>query len=288
MTESLPITTLGRTGIEVTRLGYGAGHRKPMTEEENQAMVRRVVNSGINFIDTADDYGNSEEMIGLAISDRYDKNTVATKCGSSSSGHNWSRENLLRNVHQSMERLKTERIEIMQLHGATVEDCQLHNVVETLEEMRTKGFVRWIGASADLPDLATFIEWGVFDVFQVEYSALNRHQEHWLTAAAQTGAGIIIRGGVALGEPNVGKGSESQWKDFEIADLDELLPDTETRTTFMLRFTLNHPDIHTNIVGTTNSTHLEQNIEAVKRGPLPADLYEEAKQRLASAGIKPQ
>ena len=85
MTESLPITTLGRTGIEVTRLGYGAGHRKPMTEEENQAMVRRVVNSGINFIDTADDYGNSEEMIGLAISDRYDKNTVATKCGSSSS-----------------------------------------------------------------------------------------------------------------------------------------------------------------------------------------------------------
>ena len=73
MTESLPITTLGRTGIEVTRLGYGAGHRKPMTEEENQAMVRRVVNSGINFIDTADDYGNSEEMIGLAISDRYDK-----------------------------------------------------------------------------------------------------------------------------------------------------------------------------------------------------------------------
>ena len=86
----------------------------------------------------------------------------------------------------------------------------------------------------------------------------------------------------------MGKGSESQWKDFEIADLDELLPDTETRTTFMLRFTLNHPDIHTNIVGTTNSTHLKQNIEAVKRGPLPADLYEEAKQRLASAGIKPQ
>ena len=288
MVKSLPLTTLGRTGIEITRLGYGAGHRKPMTEAENQAMVRRVADCGINFIDTADDYGNSEEMIGLAIHDRYDTVTVATKCGSSSSGHNWSRENLFRNVHQSMERLKTDRIEIMQLHGATVEDCQIHNVVETLEEMKTKGFVQWIGASADLPDLATFIEWGVFDVFQVEYSALNRHQEHWLTAAAQTGAGIIIRGGVALGEPNVGKGSESQWKDFEIADLDELLPDTETRTTFMLRFTLNHPDIHTNIVGTTNSTHLEQNIEAVKRGPLPADLYEEAKRRLASAGIKPQ
>ena len=85
--NNIPTTLLGRTGLEVTRLGYGAGHRKPMTEEENQAMVRRVVNSGINLIDTANDYGNSEEMIGLAISDRYSEVTVSTKCGCSPRGH---------------------------------------------------------------------------------------------------------------------------------------------------------------------------------------------------------
>ncbi len=83
----LPTAVLGRTDIEVTRLGYGAGHRKPMTEQQNQAMVRRVVDSGITLIDTANDYGNSEEMIGLAIFDRYSEVTVSTKCGCSPRGH---------------------------------------------------------------------------------------------------------------------------------------------------------------------------------------------------------
>ena len=110
----LPTAILGRTGIEVTRLGYGAGHRKPMTEKQNQAMVRRVVDSGISLIDTANDYGNSEEMIGLAISDRYSEVTVSTKCGCSPSGHIWTRDNLFRGVHESLERLKTDRIDIMQ------------------------------------------------------------------------------------------------------------------------------------------------------------------------------
>lgn len=281
----LPTAILGRTGIEVTRLGYGAGHRKPMTEQENQAMVQRVVDSGISLIDTANDYGNSEEMIGLAIADRYSQVTISTKCGCSPNGHVWTRDNLFRGLHESLDRLKTDRIDVMQFHGGTVQDFTRNGSVEALQEMREQGLVKWIGASTNLPDLPTFIEWGVFDIFQLPYSALDRTHEDWITKAAEAGAGILIRGGVALGEPNVGKGSEAEWLKFEEAGLDELREDGESRTAFVLRFVLTHPFTHSNLVGTTSPAHLRENIEAMLRGTLPDDVYAEAKRLLDGVGV---
>ncbi|MCY4530630.1 MAG: aldo/keto reductase [Chloroflexi bacterium] len=281
----LPTAVLGRTGIEVTRLGYGAGHRKPMTEEQNQAMVRRVVDSGITLIDTANDYGNSEEMIGLAISDRYSEVTVSTKCGCSASGHYWTRDNLFRGLHESLERLKTDRIDIMQTHGGSVREFEQNGTVDALVDMREQGLVKWIGASTNLPHLPTFIEWGVFDIFQLPYSALDRTHEEWITKAAESGAGVLIRGGVALGEPGVGKGSTSEWQAFEDAGLDELREDGESKTAFALRFVLNQPSAHCNLVGTTNPAHLRENIDAMVRGPLPDDVYAEAKRRLDATGV---
>ena len=283
----LPTAVLGRTGIEVTRLGYGAGHRKPMTERQNQAMVRLVVDSGITLIDTANDYGNSEEMIGLAISDRYAAVTVATKCGCSPAGHVWTRENLFRGVHESLERLRTDRIDIMQFHGATVRDCEQNGAIDVLLEMREQGLVSWIGASTNLPDLPAFIESGVFDIFQLPYSALDRSHEEWVTKAADSGAGVLIRSGVALGEPGLGKGSPSQWRAFEEAGLDELRENGESRTAFLVRFVASHPSAHCNLVGTTSPDHLRENIDAMIRGPLQADVYAEAKRRLDAAGITP-
>lgn len=283
----LPTAILGRTGIEATRLGYGAGHRKPMTERQNQDMVRLVVDSGISLIDTAHGYGNSEEMIGLAISERYSEVTVATKCGGSPTGGGWTRDNLFWGLEESIKRLKTERIDIMQLHGGSVREFEESGTVEALVEMREQGLVKWIGASTNLPHLPTFIEWGVFDIFQLPYSALDRTHEEWITKAAESGTGILIRGGVALGEPGVGKGSISEWRAFEDAGLDELREDRESRTAFVLRFVANHPSAHCNLVGTTNPAHLQENIDAMLRGPLPDDVYAEAKRRLDSVGVSP-
>ena len=282
-----PTAVLGRTGIEVTRLGYGAGHRKPMTEEENQAMVRRVVDSGITLIDTANDYGNSEEMIGLAIPDRYSEVTVSTKCGCSPNGHFWTRDNLFRGLEESLERLQTDCIDIMQTHGGSVREFEENGAVDTLLEMREQGLVNWIGTSTNLPDLPTLIEWDVFDIFQLPYSALDRTHEEWLTKAAESGAGVLIRGGVALGEPGVGKGSVSEWQAFEDAGLDELREEGESRTAFILRFVANHPSAHCNLVGTTSPAHLQENIDAMQRGPLPDDVYAEATRRLDSVGVTP-
>ena len=92
----------------------------------------------------------------------------------------------------------------------------------------------------------------------------------------------MIRGGVARGEPGAGTGAEDVWAAYERADLDSL-SDGESRSAFMLRFTISHPDLSTTIVGTLNPEHLAANVAAVSRGPLPHDVYAEAKKRLANA-----
>ena len=150
--------------------------------------------------------------------------------------------------------------------------------------MREQGKVRWIGASAVLPSITTFVERGAFDEYQIPYSALDRAHEEAISDAARSGAGTVIRGGVQQGEPGLSsKGHPERWTSFEAAGLDELRGSGESRTAFMLRYTLAHPGLHTTIVGTQNMDHLRENVEAAERGPLPADAYEEAKRRLHAA-----
>ena len=287
MAQGLPTTTLGRTGLQVTRLGYGAGHRKPMDDDQRKAILNAVLDSGIDYIDTADDYGNSEELIGRYLSHRSSEFHLATKCGGSPSGHVWTRVNCLRNMRESLQRLKTESVDVMQLHNPTVEECERGGLVDALQEMRAQGKVRWIGVSTRLPDLPAYLESGVFDVFQIPYSAIERQHEDWITRVAEAGAGTVIRGGAGLGEPGLGYGSHDQWRPFDEAKLDELREDGESRTAFVLRFTLTHPHAHTIIVGTTNLDHLREDVQAVLRGPLPSDVYSEAKRRLDAVGVRP-
>ena len=85
MSQPLPTAILGRTGLRVTRLGYGAGHRKPMDGRQSNVILNAVLDSGINLLDTADDYGNSEELIGRYLSHRRSEFYLATKCGVSPS-----------------------------------------------------------------------------------------------------------------------------------------------------------------------------------------------------------
>lgn len=295
--------TLGRTGLEVTVLGHGAmeirGGRiwngRPVTETEADRILNYVLDSGINFIDTAYDYGRSEELIGKFISDRRSEYYLATKCGCTvvdkgdhdETPHVWTRENLLHNIETSLERMKTDYVDLWQLHNPSVEQVEQGKLIEVMEEVKKSGKVRHIAISSTNPHIAAFIDWGVFDSFQIPYSALEREHEDILGKAAAAGAGVIVRGGVARGEPGSGLGVEDRWEAWKKAGLDDLLDAGETRTSFLLRFTITHPAMHTTIVGTKDPNHLKENVQAVEAGPLPADVYEEAKRRLAEVGRKP-
>ncbi len=298
--SALPKNTLGRTGLEVTKLGYGAmevrGTRiwggRPVADDEAEMILNAVLDAGITFIDTANDYGRSEEYIGRYLAHRRDEYVLATKCGctvvhkdehTDDTPHVWTRENLFRGLHESLERMKTDHVDLMQLHNPTVEQAETGDLVRVLEEMKAQGKVRFIGISSTEPHIETYIDWGVFDAFQIPYSALERKEEANIQKAHDAGAGVVVRGGVARGEPGSGLGSEDRWKAWEAAKMDELLGEGETRTGFLLRFTNSHPGMNTNIVGTKSPAHLAENVEAAAQGPLSAEVYAEAKRRLPAA-----
>ena len=287
---------LGRTGLEVTKLGFGAlemrdvvenGGRLP-SEEHAGVVLNAVLDAGINFIDTAPGYGRSEEFIGRFISERRGEYYIATKCGRPQTGapqsqSEWSREDILRSIDQSLNRLKMDYVDILQLHGPRVEDIEAHDCVATLEEVRTSGKARFIGVSAILPDIETFVSWGVFDTFQIVYSALEPEHESTITSAEAVGAGTIIRGGSVKGAPlrEQGRGGEfptvrSRWEKSGLAGVLEGADLVST----MFRYALAHPSAHTFINGTKDLDHLKANIKAVEMGPLDDELQSTIRERV--------
>ena len=293
---------LGRTGLEVTQLGYGSmGLRGPRTwgvrvvsDEDADAFLNRVLDCGINFIDTSPDYGVAEERIGRYISSRRSEYYLATKCGCDYTqrdnhieiDHTWKKEVIQHNIESSLKRLNTDHVDLLQFHGGDAETLQREGLIEQLQEFRRQGIVRFIGASSSLPNLPGLIELGVFDTFQIPYSCLAPGHHDLITQAAKTGAGIIIRGGIAHGGPDAEierPGLNDVWKQ---AGLDELLPSEMSRAELILRFTLSHPHCDTTIVGTANAQHLAENVAAAERGPLPHKLYDEITERVAAVLAK--
>ena len=293
---ALPMRRLGRTDLQVTMLGYGAmelrgAPRGPeSTPQQTQAILNEVLDSGINYIDTSIDYGYSEELIGKYISSRRSEYYLATKCGclvgvapseSAYQPHIFTRENIVKGVDQSLSRMKTDYIDVLQFHaGPSKEVLEENSAVETALDLQREGKIRFMGMSSTLPNLADHIDMGVFDIFQIPYSALQREHEEIITRAADAGAGTVIRGGAARGSP--AKGAGAAWDLWQRTELDNLL-EGMTRAEFVLRFTLTHPSLHTTIVGTSSPDHLRENLSALQKGPLPSDVYAEAKRLLAAS-----
>jgi aryl-alcohol dehydrogenase-like predicted oxidoreductase len=301
---NLPTRTLGRTGLDVTMLGYGAmelrgaPRARDVTEMQAETILNAVLDAGINYIDTSIDYGLSEERIGRYIGDRRSQYYLASKCGclvgapqaprGQQSPHLFTRDNILAGVEQSLARMNTDYLDVVQFHiSPSRRTLEEQGAVEALLELKRAGKVRFIGMSGTLPHLADHIAMGVFDVFQIPYSAVEREHEAAITAAAKAGAGIVIRGGAAKGAPTEGKQAGIQWQRWQTARLDDLLAGMSPME-FILRFTFTHPEFDTTIVGTVNPDHLQANLAALQAGPLPPDLYAEAKRRLAAAGSMPK
>jgi aryl-alcohol dehydrogenase-like predicted oxidoreductase len=297
--------TLGRTGADVTILSYGAMElrgqpRGPeIADEDAGRLLNAVLDGGINLIDTSPDYGRSEELIGSYLGHRRAGFFLASKCGCPLDPpadtpppypHDYSPGNVRANVERSLRRLRTDNLDLVQVHMSPSQAVlEKNRTVETLTDLQAEGKVRFIGMSGILPNLPDHLAMGVFDVFQIPYSAVQRDHEDLITEAAAAGAGTFIRGGAARGaaseaknwqtgplsqDPHVG---QRNWETSGIAGL--LNEAGMSNMEFVLRFTLSHPGLSTTIVGTSNPAHLASNIAVAQKGPLPADLYEEAKKR---------
>jgi aryl-alcohol dehydrogenase-like predicted oxidoreductase len=302
---SLPTRQLGSTGVEISALGYGAMElrgppRGPSLEDDDAGrLLNAVLDGGITLIDTSIDYGRSEELIGHHLADRRDEYFLASKCGclleqprdaTPPFRHDFSAVNVRAGVEQSLRRLRTDRLDLVQVHmSPSRARLDADGTIEEMIVLRDEGKVRFLGMSGMLPELPEHIEMGVFDVFQIPYSAVQRAHEELISQAAAAGAGVLIRGGAARGgaaedkgwtaAPPIGVAAEQAQERWESAQIDELL-DGMSRIEFVLRFTLSHPGLSSTIVGTSSPAHLASNLAVAAKGPLPPDLYEEAKRRL--------
>lgn len=305
---TIPTRTLGRTGAEVTILGYGAMELRgsdylggpALDDAEADRLLNQVLDLGVTLIDTAICYGHSEERIGAALSGRREEFFLASKAGCAlhlpgdvnpgPDTHDWSAANVRAGVEQSLRRLRTDRLDLVQVHLSPSRSLmESEGTVAELQKLREEGKVRFIGMSGTLPELPDHIDMRVFDEFQMPYSALQPELDSVISRAADAHAGVIVRGGTARGtgsaEKNLavqplsatGPSAQDRW---HAANLDELVDEGMTRHEFILRYTLSHPGVTTAIVGTGNIEHLRTNVAIASRGPLPTDVYTEARRRL--------
>jgi aryl-alcohol dehydrogenase-like predicted oxidoreductase len=303
---------LGRTGVDVTILGYGAMELRgrpwgPAIEDEAAGLLlHAVLDGGISLIDTSIDYGRSEELIGRYLAHRRDEYFLASKCGcllgeppagaTPPFPHDYRAANIRAGAEQSLRRLGTDRLDLLQIHmSPSRAQLAADETVETLLSLRQAGKIRFIGMSGTRPHLPGHIAMGVFDVFQIPYSAIQREHEDLITAAAAAGAGTLIRGGAARGAA----AQDKDWRSgplgladgegqrrWESSGVQHLLGEM-SRQEFVLRFTLSHPGLSSTIVGTSDAGHLRSNLAMAAQGPLPAGLYEEASHRLQPASPPP-
>ncbi len=302
---------LGKTGLVVSEIGLGTmelrGPRiwdgRPVSPSAAERLLNTALDLGINFIDTSPDYGLSETYIGRFLASRRDEYVLATKCGCylvdrgsyDETRHVWTRRNILDNVSESLERLRTDHVDLLQLHNARIQEVRDNGILDALQEIKDSGRARFIGVSSTWPDLVDFIEVETMDTIQTTYSALDLAHQDLISAAARKGLGTIVRGAVAKGaltdlesrnlveNLRMTVGKRELW---ESSRLEEVLGEMRPME-FLVRFALTHPDVNTVILGTLNPDHLRENLAAASKGPLPDPLYREVKERLATSGIRP-
>ncbi|MCC6484154.1 MAG: aldo/keto reductase [Armatimonadetes bacterium] len=288
----LPRRTLGRTGLEVTQLGFRAqdaraqqhSNGQAVSDEQAQALLNAVVDSGINLIDTGCDSPGIERQIGQAISSRRAEYYLAARCNAEASSAQKS-SGFLDRLGESLKAMNTDHLDILQLQGANPARIESDGLLQAMTQAREQGLTRFLGVSTRLAHVSAFVKMGVFDTFQLTYSALERREEESITLVSNSGAGVIVFSDVAREVPSHVVHRSSPWDIWVSAGLDRLLDAGQTRMEFLLRFALSHPDCDTLLVDPAQPRHLEEDVAAARKGPLPEDVYEEAKRRLTGIGI---
>src|SRR5262249_29159017 len=133
------------------------------------ALLNRALDAGLNVIDTAECYHNSEELIGEAVGHRRKEFYLFTKCGHPhgfGERADWSKDSILESIQRSLRRLKTDKIDIVQLHSCAETELRRGEAIDALQTARDRGYVRYLGYSGDSQAARYAVETGVFDTLQ--------------------------------------------------------------------------------------------------------------------------
>jgi aryl-alcohol dehydrogenase-like predicted oxidoreductase len=303
---------LGKTGIEVSELAMGGLFVASFAAEFETARrtLRRALDLGINYVDTAPGYQNSEEVIGRALAGVDQPFVLSTKLGGRPTPFEAKNvDHLERSFEESLRLLKRDSVDILMIHepdrpgqydwwipGDAVEGP----VLDFLERMKQAGAVKFTGIGGTTAyEMVRYIESGHFDVVLTafNYSLLWREAElEVLPAAKKQGIGVIIgsplqQGALARrfdeeidgGAPWLSSPRRRQYRKL-YALLDDL---GMSVSDLAMRFVISNPDISCTLSGSRSVEELEANVAAVEAGPLPSDVLARIDEIAAEVPFRP-
>ena len=293
--------TLGRTDIRISEVGLGTwgmgGDRYGRADDaESRRALLRALELGINHIDTAPIYGNgrSEEVIGEAIAGRRHEVVLATKVGMFPGGRDnfdYSGATVMREVEQSLRRLRTDYLDIYFLHSPD-EELYRDDGLDALVRLKEQGKIRATGFSVmsvdeGIPLAMRLIEQGQVDVIQQAYRLLYTLPSQELFPLAQArNVGVIARENFYFGFLTGAITRETVFDDhddrrnFSPAFIDAVLARVEklqflteerTMTQAALQFVLATPGVHGVIPGAMTVAEVEDNVRASEGSPITAE-----------------
>lgn len=270
---------LGQTDMQVSVLGFGGAEIgfEDAAPETVERLLGSALDAGLNVIDTGECYEGSEELIGRTVGDRRSDYYLFTKCGHPRGvgSEDWSPPSLLESIERSLRRLRTDRLDLIQLHGCSESVLRKGDAIAALRTAREKGYVRYLGYSGDSVAAQYATACGAFDVLQTSINIADQEAlELTLPKARERQLGVIAKRPIA----------NAAWKEnhkpidsYHHVYWDRLSKlhyefirqrDLEDSIALALRFTLSVPGVHTAIVGTAKPERWRQNAKAVEAGPL--------------------
>src|SRR5262245_32353706 len=188
---------LGRTGIDASVLGFGGseiGYQSVSVKTVGR-LLGSALDAGLNVIDTAECYDDSESLIGKAIGSRRSECHLFTKCGHGPGWRaDWRPAALLKSIERSLRRPATDRVDLVQLHSCSLETLKKGDVIGALEDARRRGWTRFIGYSGDGAAARYAVECGGFDTLQTSVSIADQEAiELTLPLAAKREMGVIAK-----------------------------------------------------------------------------------------------
>ncbi len=289
---------LGRSGLQVSAVGLGC-MSLGLDKSRAERIIRTALDLGITLFDTADlyDHGVNEEYVGEALRGVRDKVVIATKVGNrwrpDGSGWDWdpTEKYILHEVHESLRRLKTDRIDLYQLHGGTIED-RTDETVRAFERLLKEGSIRAWGISSIRPNVvrrfAALAASGTASLTSemVQYNLLDRRpEEEILETAGGAGFGVLVRGAVAggllAGAPPTGKPADA-YLDLTASEvqatqdaLRAVAGSDKAIAQTAIRFVLSHPAVTAVAAGASSVAQVGANVAAAD-APLLSPTDEQA------------
>lgn len=281
---------LGKTGLEVSRLGFG-GVEIDRGPEVTQAVVDELLNSaidaGLNLIDTAAAYGDSEQLIGSAIAARRKQVVLLSKCGALErfTRYDWSKKGILETIQKSLKNLQTDYLDVAQLHSCGLEILKQGEVIEALIIAKERGYTRFAGYSGDSFDAKYAVEMDFFDTLQTSVNIADQQAiDMAIPAAKERDMGVIAKRPIANAvwlnkEKPENSYHHDYWERIEKLKYPFVKKNVEGSIAAALRFTLSVEGVTTAIVGTAKPGRWRENAKYVAEGKLAPEEFEAIRER---------